>query len=73
MSEYIPDTSDVRMNYVDGTRQLHGKDMLLQDVYAEFDHWLAEVRAEAWEEGFSKGVNFFNAGDTPNPYRGENK
>ena len=55
MTDYIPETNDVRMNYVDGTRQLHGKNMRLEDVYSEFDRWLAEVKAQAWEEGFDAG------------------
>ena len=52
MTDYIPETNDVRMNYVDGTRQLHGKNMRLEDVYSEFDRWLAEVKAQAWDEGY---------------------
>jgi hypothetical protein len=35
----------------------------------EFDRWLAEVKAQAWQEGFNRGVQFFNAGDERNPYR----
>ena len=38
----------------------------------EFDRWLAEVKAEVWQEGFDRGVLFFNAGDERNPYRQEN-
>lgn len=42
MSDYIPETNDVRANYVEGTRTLHGAGMRLQDVYDEFDRWLIE-------------------------------
>ena len=28
-----------------------------------------QARAEAWQEGFDRGVLFFNAGDEQNPYR----
>lgn len=63
MSDYIPETNDVRANYVDGTRKLHGANMRLQDVYAEFDRWLTEVKAQAWQDGW-------HAKDTDvNPYR----
>ena len=71
---YIPETSDVRANYVDGTRQLHGKGMRLEDVYAEFDRWLAEVKAQAWEEGYAHGnADAFTEArlDRDNPYRQE--
>ena len=30
---------------------------------------LAEVKAQAWQEGFDRGVLFFNAGDERNPYK----
>lgn len=44
----------------------------------EFDRWVAEVKAEAWDEGYSKAwVDDcgYPAGlaDPVNPYRGENK
>ena len=33
----------------------------------EFDRWLAEVKAQAWDEGFREGLDG-DRGD-PNPYR----
>ena len=39
---------------------------------AEFDRWLAEVKAQAWEEGYETG-SVRSYGDSPNnPYRQEN-
>ena len=38
----------------------------------EFDRWLAEVKAQAWEEGYETG-SVRSYGDSPNnPYRQEN-
>lgn len=36
-----------------------------------FDNWLAEVKAEAWEEGYTQGNNDMYNGHEPtaNPYR----
>ncbi len=40
---------------------------------AEFDRWLAEVKADAWDEGYTQGNNDMYNGDFPthNPYRQE--
>lgn len=45
MSEYVPTTDEVRKDYVD----VHGP-IAPDAARAEFDRWLAEVRANALEE-----------------------
>ena len=56
MSDYTPTTEEVRNQYVfsasviDETRFVDPT-----QGEAEFDRWLAEVKAEAWEEGESDG------------------
>ena len=65
MSDYTPTTEEVSIGwawYKSGW--IHS-----DEIQPQFDRWLAEVKAQAWEDGFIRGVNFFNAGDAPNPYR----
>jgi hypothetical protein len=65
VSDYTPTTGDVRARYV----RDHGAHFVSD--WAEFDRWLAEVKAQAWEEGHGA---FYEAGrGCPNPYRGEDK
>ena len=85
-SPYTPDTGKVRTAYihgVGGTTWYKGKaDALLK----HFDRWLAEVKAEAWEEGqlalleymgvplyHSKGDEPRNPKQPRNPYRQDAK
>ena len=74
MSDYIPDTGKVRTAYihgVGGTTWYEGKaDALLK----QFDRWFAEVKAQAWEEGYrDRAIDIVRDGITANPYRqGEN-
>ena len=56
MSDYTPTTEEVRNQWA-----------CEPDEYAEFDRWLASVKAEAWDEGYAVDRRF-NA-PTPNPYR----
>ncbi len=63
MTDYTPTTEEVWRAYINWEYGGPG---------AEFDRWLAEVKAEVWQEGFDRGVLFFNAGDERNPYRQEN-
>lgn len=44
MSDYTPTTEEVREEYADCTAGMY-------DAYAEFDRWLAEVKAEAFAQG----------------------
>ena len=73
-SPYTPDTGKVRTAYihgVGGTTWYKGKaDALLK----QFDRWLAEVKAQAWEEGYAHGnADAFTEArlDRDNPYRQE--
>ncbi len=61
---YTPTTEEVRAAYESTwlSDTMTGRDV-------EFDRWLAEVKAEAWQEGFDRGVLFFNSGDERNPYK----
>ena len=68
MSEYTPTTDDIRNTYA-----------FLRVEADEFDRWLAahdaEVKAEAWDEGYSAGNNTGLCGGCEdcelwsNPYR----
>lgn len=66
MSEYTPSTETIRSDYAHVTS--FGLD-LTNLRYEEFDRWLAEVKAQAWDEGYSEDSGFLGN----NPYRGENK
>ena len=64
MSDYIPTTEMVKSLYEIGKIKAY-------DSYdlAEFDRWLAEVKAQAWEEGYNaKWVETYFYDD---PYRRE--
>jgi hypothetical protein len=68
VSDYTPTTGDVRARYV----RDHGAHFVSD--WAEFDRWLAEVKAQAWEEGFhAKWYDYSEKPEQGNPYRGENK
>ena len=70
MTDYTPTTEEVRLRYSDS--RYWG-----EELDAQFDRWLAEVKAEAWEEGYAHGnADAFTEArlDRDNPYRnGENK
>lgn len=48
MHGFIPATDEVRALYVAGTPAHR---VSIHSGYAEFDRWLASVKAEAWDEG----------------------
>jgi hypothetical protein len=59
MNDYTPTTEKVRHDYPrDYTKSI-------QAEFAEFDRWLAKVKAEAWAEGWRVGRNGLGV----NPYR----
>jgi len=70
VSDYTPTTEEVR-NAVWLLKHLDTP--LAFPDEAGFDRWLAEVKAQAWEEGYTQGNNDMYNGDfqTPNPYRQE--
>jgi len=68
MSEHTPTTEEVRQQY---TREQPPHVGTVSSKSAEFDRWLAGIRAQAWEEGQASGAAY---GDThnsmhANPYR----
>lgn len=73
-SKYQPDADDVRNQYA---LDFDGLSYWSTNMnHAEFDRWLAEVKAEAWDEGAHHGAdtNCRFAKDTDdqcpyNPYR----
>ena len=76
MSDYTPTTPVIRGAYI----QLHSDASWesKQPRLDEFNRWLDEVRAEAWDEGFNTGVedsfDFIESENhecIPNPYRQE--
>lgn len=54
MTEYTPDTEEVRELYwaVSGDPRRGSK------AWAEFDRWLQKVKAEAWAEGQQSGAKW---------------
>jgi hypothetical protein len=72
MSEYTPTTAEVSHRYMLGAWEESG-DTSGDDV-AQFDRWLASVKADAWDEGQDAGWLNYSAYSPPvieNPYRGE--
>jgi len=72
VSDYIPTTEEVRMYY----KHPEGSKIAWFVTPVEFDRWLAEVKAQAWEEGLEAKFKRLEDDDSislPNPYRGENK
>ena len=72
MSEpYTPTTEEVRNTFSAATWEWGAT--TLDDAEQEFDRWLAEVKAQAWEEGKTAGFEDAWGTRAVNPYRqGEN-
>ena len=70
---YTPTTEEVREVYRGCLVQTDTNIYSFVDeaqANAEFDRWLAEVKAEAWEEGFQDGHDSaMGVRNTDNPYR----
>ncbi len=69
----MPTTTRVRTGYASAKwAQL---EQAPSEAKAEFDIWLAEVKAQAWADGYTAGTHDWRTESltTPNPYRGENK
>lgn len=81
MSEYTPTTADARGKYATHQGARYRGQKYLDRRRAEFDRWLEQVKAEAWDEGNEAGWTEANAhhenADTypkltiTNPYRQE--
>ena len=68
MSEYTPTTPVVRAAYIQEI------DAEVEESFAQFDRWLASVKAEAWDEcGRELFGDDYDDSETSlrNPYRGE--
>ncbi len=66
--EVTPSTSYLRLAYHSYRSSLVG----LEEVDAEFDRWLAEIKAQVWEEGaLTEWTGFARDKDilSANPYR----
>ena len=61
MSDYTPTTEEVLDAYA------LFKDKDFEDSSEEFDRWLSEIAAEAWEQGKQAGRWIHKTG--PNPHR----
>ena len=59
MTDYTPTTEEVRNRYL--------SEVFPEDE-AEFDRWLAEVKAEAWDEGHDAGVQLERLRNSEFPY-----
>ena len=68
MHKYTPTTWEVRAVWAEFDRLCPrgGRARTAQTTSAEFDRWLSEVKAAAWEEGFVAGVNV-DMGDYEHP------
>ena len=69
MSDYTPTTEEVRLAYWNGRKfSLENHDI---NNIAEFDRWLAEVKSQAWEEGYDEGYvdGSCDRERADNPYR----
>ena len=66
---YTPTTEEVRRRYMFGCWQEYQDTS--GDYKAEIDRWLAEVKAQVWEEAYMTGVSdvIADKGATMNPYR----
>ena len=75
MSDYTPTTEEVRYKYSWWTdKNLVARGVEPTDTKAEFDRWLAEVKAQAWEEGKQVAEDHYVPGIDcdcfpANPYR----
>lgn len=48
---YIPDRGTVRYRYVDGDYSGGNR-----DPHAEFNRFIAKIKADAWAEGYRQGI-----------------
>lgn len=82
MNEYTPTTERVRRDYVVENLGSTTEPHTATDGEAEFDRWLAQVKADAWDEGFRTCDQVWTETadittpdeyrtDPTNPYRGE--
>lgn len=52
-AEMTPTTDDVRIAYIDDAMEYGGSRSVAEP---EFDRWLKQIKAEAWDEGHETGL-----------------
>jgi len=57
MSDYTPSTRRVRAAYVHGVGGSTWYEGKAESLQKDFDRWLAEVKADAWDEGWLHNVD----------------
>jgi hypothetical protein len=68
VSEYTPEEGEVWGAYKFWLQQW--SDKTVEEITAEFDRWLAEVKAQAWEEGrYTQYREYPRPARRDNPYR----
>lgn len=84
MTEYTPTTDEVRSLYKSGAWLMTDRAPNRFDqkeyegvLFGEFDRWLNEIRAEAWDEGWGNCWIYHTSeglqGEKENPYRPNEK
>lgn len=77
MSEYTPTTENIRQTFAyvrAGLDHDDGYPFVMEFHVEAFDRWLAQVKAQVWDEGFQGGYDSaMGVGNIPNPYREETK
>jgi hypothetical protein len=72
VSDYTPTTEEMRHVYRGSLVQTETNIYTFVDetqADAEFDRWLAEVKAKAWDEGYVSSDDYY--GEHDNPYQGD--
>lgn len=71
MNDWMPTTEEVRERFIDGF-PIDTWAVARDSVGQDFDRWMRQVKAEAWDEGYRHGANdVLNEVTTfpwPNPY-----
>lgn len=67
---YTPSLAEVRERYAQGASAFKPARSYV-GAHAEFNRLIAQVRAEAWDEGWNAGVLKNYYGEEANPYRKE--
>ena len=61
MTDYTPTTEEIRLRYSDSRHWG-------EELDAQFDRWLAEVKAQAWEKGYDAGLQRDQLSKSEFPY-----
>ena len=79
MSEYTPTRERLIAAYISDKKKALGSKLSVDDCVAEFERFIADVKADAWDEGLQAGweecqdpdpfVNDWWDSKAPNPHR----